>query len=346
MKIETLKNLIRVFILFLIAVVAAIVVIKVETIQPGLLSLFVMLVFVMIAATVDFFLKECLCEKIILQFIKANETRIVQKGWGNLICWHRYKLSNSSEEMLVRLARTSEKHRKILLNYDKGLCSGAASIFVYDGILFGYLEEFLLNNGYQENILSILIDNSTEKKYGDLLRTYLKKDRWGYVYLSHGDFVKRLIDNGQAEILVGYCQEVKYMKPTDEVTLVKLAPRDAAFRSILKKYLEAIKNDNCRYRRTENSVSCSVKGGLWQNNISKEAEEELVSNGSYDIIKLYCKYVKNLYTESVFLLAKRYQLGQEDGEIKDILLQQKLVVNNEQLVIKDILGIFTGLMAN
>ena len=80
MKTETLKNLIRAFVLSLIAVVAVIAVVKVKTIHPEAHSLFVMLVFVMIAVIVDFFLKEYLIEKIILQFIKANETRIVQKG--------------------------------------------------------------------------------------------------------------------------------------------------------------------------------------------------------------------------------------------------------------------------
>jgi hypothetical protein len=340
MKIKTLKNLIRAFVLSLIAVVAVIAVIKVKTIHPEVHSLFVMLVFVMIAAIVDFFLKEYLIEKVILQFIKANETRIVQKGWENLICWHRYKLSDSSEELLVTLAKVSEKHRKILLNYGGVLCLPAAERFVKE--LFDYLEEFLFNNRYQPNILSILVNNSkAEKKYVNLLERYVEKDSWGYVYLSH--FVKELIENKQVELLVGYCREEKCMYPADEISLVKQASIDPAFRYVLEEYLKAIKNAKFRYWRTENSQGCSEKGHLIQNNLRKEAEEELVSNGSYDTIKLYCKYVENLYSKSIFLLAKRYQHDQEDEEIKNIILRQKFFIDDEKLVLKDVLGIFRSL---
>lgn len=347
MKTETLKNLIRAFVLSLIAVVlsliavvAVIAVTKVKIIHPMAHSLFVMLVFVMIAVIVDFFMKEYLNEKIILQFIKANETRIVQKGWGNLICWHRCKLSDSSEKRLVMFAKASEKHRKILLNYNEELCFLAAEVFVKE--LFDYLEEFLLNNRYQPNILFILVNNSkAEKKYVNLLERYVEKDSWGYVYLSH--FVKELIENKQVELLVGYCRNQKCMYPADEISLVKQASIDPAFRYVLEEYLNAIKNAKFRYWRTENSSGCSVKGDLYGNNIMKESEEELVSNGSYDTIKLYCKYVENLYSKSIFLLTKRYQHDQEDEEIKNIILRQKFFIDDEKLVLKDVLGIFRSL---
>jgi hypothetical protein len=210
----------------------------------------------------------------------------------------------------------------------------AAERFVKE--LFDYLEEFLLSNRYQPNILSILVNNyKTKKKYRDFLKTYVKKDRWGYAYLSN--FVKELIENKQIELLVGYCLEEKCMYPADEVTLAKEASKDPSFKHVLKQYLKAIKSVDYRRWRTEDSVGFSVKCGLWQNNVREEAENELILNGSYEIIKLYCEYVENLYISSQHLLARRYQEN-EDEEIKNILLRQELIVN-EVLTI-------TGLVSN
>ena len=272
-------------------------------------------------------------DKISFFLFKKHEIKIIEKGRKDWFDWftRHNELSPQGQIKLVELASKDEKHLNMLMEYTDELCPEAASLFV--NTLFNHLEDYLINGYYQGNILSILVNGSKEnQKYSELLRNYVKRNNRGYVYLSHKNFIEKLIENGEIEILIGYCKKEEYIKPEDEVRLVKQATKEPRFKEVIVEYLDAIKNSNCRYYRTENSVCCSDEHGMWKNNISEEAEKEMAENSSYDTINVYCKYVENLRYTTQSILAKRYQKEKDEG-IRDILLRQKLLCNDALSII-------------
>lgn len=272
-------------------------------------------------------------EKLSFFLFRRFETTIIEQGRKDWFDWftRHNELSTNGQIQLVEQAGTDEKHLNMLMGYTDELCPEAATLFV--NTLFNHIEDYLVNGYYQGNILSILVNGLMENpKYSKILKNYVKRNDWGYVYLSHENFIEKLIENGETEILIGFCKKEKYMKPEDEVRLVKRASKEQSFKDVLIEYLNAIKNSDYRYYRTENSVGCSSKCGMWKDSISENAEKEIVENSPYDIIKIYCKYAENLRYTVQSILAKRYQKD-KDEEIRGILLRQKLLCNDALSII-------------
>ena len=300
-----------------------------NTVLPIIIgSVIVALIGIILDAVIEY-----LTDKISFFLFRKNEIKIIEKGRKNWFEWFttQNELSPEGQIKLVEQAGTDEKYLNMLMGYTDKLCPEAASLFV--NTLLDYVEDYLVNGYYQVNILSILVNGlKGNPKYSEILRNYVKRNDWGYVYLSHENFIEKLIENGETEILIGLCKKEQYMKPEYEVMLVKQATKEPRFKDVIVEYLDAIKSSNCRYYRTENSIGCSVKFGMWKDNISEEAENEIAENSSYDIINVYCKYVENLRYTTQSILAKRYQKEKDEG-IKGILLRQKLLCNDALSII-------------
>lgn len=279
-------------------------------------------------------ISDFLTDKISFFLFRKNETKIIEKGRKNWVDWyvgHSNELSDTAQAKLVELAKNSEKHRDILLNYKYPLCDKAAKNFVEDDNLFELLKEYLNRSYYQRDIVSNLIKRSVnDKKYEELAHDYLEKE--GYSWLSNQD-TEFLIEKDGIELLTEFCKHIECFNEDNEIQLVLKAEKDERFKNALHTYLTAIKNGTHRYRRDKNCLYGYPKEGPFQNNISKEAEKELVKNGSYETIELYWASTKNLRNESQTLLAQRYLKEQSNRELKEILLQQEQYCEESQILI-------------